>query len=154
MTANRRDEARADIHAYGFWGRRQCACFDVRVFHPNAPSYRGSSIQSLDRCHEQEKKREYGDRVQEVEHASFTSLVFATTGGIGKEATIFYPRLADLLSCRSKVTYDITLAWLRCTLSFSLLRSATVCIRGSRSISFRSTNASPEVGLADSLRDC
>ena len=53
-------------------------------------SYRGSSIQSLYRRHEQEKKREYGDRVREVEHASFTPLVFATTGGMGKEATIFY----------------------------------------------------------------
>ena len=32
MTANRQDEARADIHARGFWGRRQGAFFDVRVF--------------------------------------------------------------------------------------------------------------------------
>ena len=137
-----------------FWGRRQGAFFDVRVFHPNAPSYCGSSIHSLYWRHEQEKKREYGDRVREVEYASFTPLIFATTGGMGKEATIFYHRLADLLSHKSKVTYDITLAWLRCTLSFSLLRSATVCIHGSRSISFRSTDASSEVGLADPPREC
>jgi len=149
MTANQQDEACADIHACGFWGQCQGAFFDVRVFHPNAPSYRGSSIQSLYWHHKQEKKREYGDCVQEVEHAFSTPLVFATTGGMGKEATIFYRRLADLSSHKSNVTYDTTLAWLRCTLSFSLLRSATVCIRGSQSISFRSTDASPEVGLAD-----
>ena len=155
MTANRQDEACADIHARGFWGRCQGTFFDVRVFHPNVPSYHGSSIHSLYRRHEQEKKkREYGDCVREAEHASFTPLVFATNGGMGKKATIFYCRLADLLSRKSKVTYDITLAWLRCTLSFSLLRSATVCIRGSRSISFRSTDASPEVGLADRPKDC
>ena len=35
-TANRQDDARADIHARGFWVRRQSAFFDVRVFHPNA----------------------------------------------------------------------------------------------------------------------
>jgi len=39
MTANRQDEARADIHAHGFWGQCQGAFFDVRVFHPNALSY-------------------------------------------------------------------------------------------------------------------
>ena len=39
-SANRRDDARADIHARGFWGRQQGAFFDIRVFHPNAPSYR------------------------------------------------------------------------------------------------------------------
>ena len=48
--------------------------FDVRVFHPNAPSYRG---QSLYRRHEREKKREYGDRVREIEHASFIPLIFS-----------------------------------------------------------------------------
>ena len=127
--------------------------FDVRVFHPNAPSYRSSSIQSLYRRHEQENKREYGDRVREIEQASFTPLVFATTGGMGREASIFYRRLADLLSHRNNVTYNTTLAWLRCTLSFSLLRSAAVCIHGSRSISYRSADSSPEVGLAACPRD-
>ena len=152
-TANRQDEARADIHAREFWGRRQGAFFDVRVFHPNAPSYRNSTIPAVYRCHEQEKKREYGDRVREVEKASFTPLVFATTGGMGKEATVFYRRLADLLSRRNNMPYSTTLAWMRCALSFSLLRSAAMCICGSRSISYRSLDASPEVGLAKSSRD-
>ena len=46
-TANRQDEARADIHARGFWGQQQSAFFDVRVFHPNAPSYCNTSVPSL-----------------------------------------------------------------------------------------------------------
>jgi len=33
------------------------------------------------------KKREYGDRVCEVELASFTPLVSSTTGGMGREGT-------------------------------------------------------------------
>ena len=36
------------------------------------------------------KKREYGDRVREVELASFTPLVFSTTGGMGREGAVFY----------------------------------------------------------------
>ena len=35
-------------------------------------------------------KREYGDRVREVKQASFTPLVFATTWGMGREATVFF----------------------------------------------------------------
>ena len=67
QSANRRDDARADIRARGFWGRQQSAFFDIRVFHPNAPSYRHTSIPAMYRRHEQAKKREYGDRIREVE---------------------------------------------------------------------------------------
>ena len=50
------------------------------------------------------------------------------------------------------MTYNTTLPWLRCILPFSLLQSATVCISGSWSISYRSPDVSPEVGLADCPR--
>ena len=152
-TANRQDDARADIYARGFWGRRQGVFFDVRVFHPNATSYRHSSIQAVYRRHELQKKREYGERVREVELASFTPLVFGTTGGMGKEAVIFYRRLADRLSHQGSMSYSSTLAWIRCTLSFSLLRSATMCIRGTRSISYRNIDASQEAGHTAGCRD-
>ena len=108
------------------------------------------------RRNEQEKKRKCGHRVREVEKASFTPLnllVFATTGGMDKKATVFYHQLADLRSRKSNVIYSTTLAWMRCTLSFSLLRSAAMCIHGSRSIFYQSLDASPEVGLAESSRD-
>ena len=102
------------------------------MFHPNAPvSYRNSSIPSLYRRHELQRKREYGKRVREVEQAS---LVFSTTGGMGGEALTFYRRIADMLSRHRSTSYSGTLAWIRCTLSFSLLHSATMCIRGTQSI--------------------
>ena len=122
------------------WGHQQCAYFDVKVFHPNAQSYRHSSISSLYRRHELAKKREYGDRIRKVENGSFTPLVFATTGGMGREATLLYKRLASKISQKKKkknTMYSKTMAWIRCTLSFSLLRSAVMCIRGSRSTSRR-----------------
>ena len=111
---------RADIRATGFWGRQQCSFFDIRVFHPNAQSYRQTSIQNLYRRHEQAKKREYGDRIIEVENGSFTPLVFATTGGMGREATLFYRRVADQISTKRDTPYSRTMAWIRCTLYFAL----------------------------------
>ena len=74
-------EARVDIRAKGFWNRQQNAFFDVRVFHPNASSYRNTEIPALYRQQENAKKREYGDRIREGEYAVFTPLVFPTTVG-------------------------------------------------------------------------
>ena len=68
------------------------------MFHPNTPSYRQTQVGSLFRMHELETKREYGDRVHNVESASFTPLVFSTFGDLGREVSIFYSRLADLLA--------------------------------------------------------
>ena len=80
-----------------------------------------------------EKKREYSARVREIEHGSFTPLVFSSTGGLGHEAKVFYKRLASLLSIKWDRSYSNTLTWIRCCLSFSLLRSSIRCIRGYRS---------------------
>ena len=56
-TSNREDRARLDIRAQSFWGDRfQRAFFDVRVFYPNAPSYRNLQLSSVYRRHENEKK--------------------------------------------------------------------------------------------------
>ena len=84
-TANREDEARLDIRANGFWSRGQEAFFDVRAFHQNAPTYRNRDLTALYRMHEGIKKREYGERVREVERGVFTPLVLSTTGGMARE---------------------------------------------------------------------
>ena len=133
-TANTEDGARLDIRAQGFWGERhQSAFFDVRVFNPFAPSNTNSTPESVYKRHENEKRRNYEERVREVEHGSFTPLVFSATGGMGKAATVMYQRLASLLSVKRAQSYSKTMSWLRCQLTFSLLRSAITCIRGSRS---------------------
>ena len=111
-TSNKQEEAR--VHdtkgkAKGFWSRQQRAFFDVRVFHPNASSYRNTSIAALYRRQEQAKKREYGDKIREVQHASFTPLVFSTTGGLSKDTTIAYRRLAELLATKRGTEYGTSL---------------------------------------------
>ncbi len=59
-TANSDDQARLDIKARGFWGAaQQSAFFDVRIFNPNVPSYRGTQMSACYRRHEREKRRAY-----------------------------------------------------------------------------------------------
>ena len=132
-SANFRDNPRAGMHARGYWGRRLSEFFDIRVFHPNATSYFQTQVASLFRRQELEKKREYGDRVRTVECGSFTPLVFSLFGGLGKEATIFYDRLADLLAHKHGTSYNRMLSWMHCAIqAFSLLCFAVLAIRGSR----------------------
>ena len=78
------------------------------------------------------RKREYEERVREIEHGFFSPLVFSTAGGMGPIATV-YKRIASLIADKRQEPYSTTLFWLRCKLSFSLLRSAIMCLRGTRS---------------------
>ena len=82
---NKAPDARLDIHAGGFWERQKSAFFDVRVCHPNADSYKDLNPKQIYRQHENEKKCMYANRVMEVEQATFTPLVFTTTGGMAEE---------------------------------------------------------------------
>ena len=133
-TSNSQDGARLDIAANGFWGGRyQQTYFDVRVFNPHAMSNRQTSLAACYRKQEAIKKRAYEQRVREVEHSSFTPLVLSATGGLAAEATTFYKRLAARLADKWEQPYSKTMAWLRCRLTFSLLRSAIQCIIGARS---------------------
>ena len=68
-----------------------------------------------------------------MEHSTFTPLVMSTTGGMGRAATIFFKKLTSLLSEKRKVSYSKTMGWIRCHLSFTLLRDSIMLIRGARS---------------------
>ena len=129
--ANKEPNARLDIGARGFWDGMQDAFFDVRVFHPLAPSYRSQKVSALYRQHESKKRLEYGQRVLEVEHGSFTPLVCTTSAGMAPEATVFMKRLASMIADKREEPYSTTIAWLRCVISFCLLRSSLRCLRAS-----------------------
>ena len=51
-------------------------------------------------------------------------LVFTTTGAAGPLAERFLQRLAGKLTEKDNSKYSVTMAWLRCRLSFALLRGA------------------------------
>ena len=133
-TANKEDGARLDVAAENFWGNdRQRAFFDIRVFNPLAQSYQNTPLAQCYRRNEQEKKRAYNQRVREIEHGSFSPLVFSATGGMGTVASVVYKRLAAMIATKYAKSYSLTMQWIRCRISFSLLRSAIMCLRGSRS---------------------
>ena len=86
QTAIRGDEARLDIRARGLWERGQQAFLDTRVFDPNASRYLNTSIQQCCNINEKEKKRNYSERILQIDHSTFTPLVFSLYGGMGRES--------------------------------------------------------------------
>ena len=52
---------------------------------------------------------------------------------MGSAATVTYKRLASLLATKWSQPYSRIMGWIRCRISFSLLRSAITCLRGARS---------------------
>jgi hypothetical protein len=87
--------------------------------------------------HENEKKRKYQQRVLDVEMGSFTPLVFVTNGGMGIECQMFLKQLAQKLAEKDNERYAVVIAWLRTRISFEILRSVHVSVRGSRSPFYR-----------------
>ena len=88
------------------------------------------------------RKRVYEQRIRDIEHGSFAPLVMSVTGGTGRIATTVYKRLASMLSCKWDQPYSITMGWPRCRLSFALLRSSILAIRGVRSSAGRFVKSS------------
>ena len=124
QTAKTENNARLDVSALGFWCCDQRAFFDIRVFDPVAPSHAHQSLDAAHSKQENEKRRQYEDRILHVEHASFTPLVFTIAGGMSKCTKKFFSGLGEMLAEKTLQPKSIVSSWIRCRVSFSLLRSA------------------------------
>eukprot|EP00116_Pleurobrachia_bachei_P019251 sb/3479513/ len=95
VSANTRDDARMDIVCRGLWRDMEASYLDVRVFHPNAPSYLKTSVAQLHRTHQNQKRWLIEGCTWNVEQGSFKPLVFATSGGIAPEGENGRTRVAE-----------------------------------------------------------
>ena len=124
------NEARLDVRVRGFWIYGQQAFLDVRVFDPNASRYVNVSLPQCYRGNESEKKRHYSERILQVDHGSFTPLVFSIYGGMGRECQMFYSKLAELIADKRKSSKSIVSSWISTKICFALQKSCLLCLRG------------------------
>eukprot|EP00116_Pleurobrachia_bachei_P007279 sb/3467541/ len=115
-----------------FWSSMDNTYFDVRIFNPRVASNSNQSISKVYEKHEREKKTGYLHRVIEVEKSSFTPLVMSTTGGLGREFKKTLKQLADKKAKKTGYSYEQCIRYLRLRLSFAMVRSITISIRGHR----------------------
>ena len=97
-------------------------------------SPRPKDISEAYKMHEQLKKLKYEQRIREVEKASFNPLVFSCTGGAGPSASKVIKRIAGKLSEKKEDSYSDIITYNRTKISFALLRSSILCLRGSRAL--------------------
>ena len=131
--ANTAVDARLDVHCRGFWERQRATFFDIWVCHPKVDSYKELSAKQIYKLHKDKKKQKYVSRIIEVENRTFTPLVFTTTGGMSQECQRYHSRLAEFISSKKQENYATTVTWIRTKVSFAILRTALVCLRGTRS---------------------
>ena len=117
-----------DVSDIGFWRPPQeKSVVDVRVFEPNCATYRDLSLAQTYKTHENQKKSEYGERVNNIERGLLTPLFFSTSGRWSIETTKFHRQIAALWAKKRGEEYSLVMTYIRRRLRFSLLES----LRGS-----------------------
>ena len=149
-SSNDAERARLDVSAVGIWSSMERTFLDVRVMHPNSPSYENMSPEDIYNKHEKEKKRAYNDRIMQVEKGSFTPLIFSTTGGMGPECARYHKRVAELIANKRGEQYSDVVNHMRTRIRFSLLKSILIAIRGERGRG-RKTTETPMADLSLNL---
>ena len=147
-TSNSSNEARIDIRTRGLWERGQQAFFDLRVFDPHACRYRNNSLQQCHVMNEQEKKRAYNERILQIDHGTFTPLVFSINGSMGRKCQKSYSRLAQMRSEKRDLLQSILSNWIRTKVYFGLLNSSLLCLRGLRTVSRKTAESETDVDVS------
>ena len=129
---NTAEKARLDVAGVGVWGAYEKTYLDIRIMHPNAPTYVNKPIEKVYEMHETEKKRNYNERVLQIEKGSFTPIVGSTFGGMGKEAERHHQRIASLIAAKRNEEYADVINYVRTRIRFSVLRSILTAVRGVR----------------------
>ena len=143
-------ELRGDIGVHGFWRRGATAIFDVRVTDTDAPYHRGQDPHKILAKHEKEKKDKYVDACL-ARRRTFTPLVFSVDGLRGTEASAATKKLASRLSAKWKRTYSEVCGFVRSRLSITLVRTTSMCLRGSRDPTARANHATWDTGVGLAL---
>jgi len=133
-SANRNQDARSDVRIRGFWGNKKDAFFEFRVFYPFASSLANKSVDASFSRMSKARKREYEERITQVDNASFTPMILASTGGTGDEMDVALKVLGAKLAEKNNEVYSHVMGDIRARFAFAIARSSLICLRGSRSI--------------------
>ena len=77
-------------------------------------------------------KREYNQRILQVVHGSFTSLVLSCFGGMSRKCSRFYSHTAERFANSRKESKSKISTWIKARLNFALIWSTFLCLRGTR----------------------
>ena len=109
------------------------AFFYVKIINAHAKSC-PKTIKDAYKYHESIKQNKYEKRISETEHSSFNALVSACSSGAGPSASRVVKQLAIKISENYGKPYANTLSYIRMKISFAVLRSCVLCLKGYRAL--------------------
>ena len=122
---------RVDWSVRGFWEHQREALFDCSIFNADAISYVNTSIDTLLEKHRNNKKQQYNEAV-EVRRGTFTPFIATCDAILDVEAEHYIKRLSSHLAEKWGKSYSGVIGWVRARIQVCILRSVSVCLRGSR----------------------
>ena len=120
------------MSAWGLWINGQTTFCDVRVFIPLAKCHLHISLLAVHKNNENEKKREYNHRILQLDHGSFTPLVFSCFGGMSRKCWSYFSHTAERLANRKIEPKSKISACIKAKLNVALIRSMLLCLCGTR----------------------
>jgi len=124
-----------DWEVRGFWEFQREALFDICILNADAPSYSTTALQSLFDKARERKYMIYCDSV-EARRASFTPIIASCEGIFDHQAMVYIKRLSTLLASKwenpTLYKYSTWMAQSKNASLYTILRSVSLCIRGSR----------------------
>ena len=72
-------------------------------------------------------------RIMNIEHGTLAPLALSVSGVLGRECSICFINMTEKIAKKFNESYEKVITVIRFSLSFIILRSALLCIRGSRS---------------------
>ena len=117
---------RLDLGVRRVWSPQTEALFDICIIDTDAPSYKHRTPEAV-----LESARIYQKAVED-RCGQFTPFVVSVDGLLHREANHFMKCIAASLATKWEKSYSETVSFVRTRLSFAILRSASLCLRGSR----------------------
>ena len=122
---------RVDWGVRGFWEFQREALFDICILNADAPSYLSSNLESLFDAARQRKKNKYGSAAEQRK-ATFTPVIATCEAIFDHEAEVYLKKISALLSSKWETPYSQIHGWVKARMQVCILRSVSLCIRGSR----------------------
>ena len=86
------------------------------------------------------RRNEYQQRITTIDNGSFTPLIMSSSSTMAPEMSIAVKYLAGRIAVKTHEPYQKVVSVLRCQFAFAAMRSALVCLRGSRDMRAVSRN--------------
>ena len=122
---------RADWSVRSFWEPQKQALFDGCILNADSESLKNSSLETIFSQRKNKKIQTYS-KAAIARRASFNPIIATCDAVFDKEAEIYFKKLAVHLSKKWESNYSHTIGYIRARMQICILRSVSLCLRGSR----------------------